>query len=118
MYEAYLPTYEPGYRALGDPETFALKYGWELAVYFAAYVFPFINHLFTERRFVTSYLRFFSALGPFNRNLQELLTGFARWKDETGVNPPEGPRFFDFTDLGPLAEMTSLRRLNIAVSRG
>lgn len=103
VYEAYLPTYEPGYRALGDPETFALKYGWELAVYFAAYVFPFINHLFTERRFVTSYLRFFSTLGPFNRNLQELLTGFAQWKAAEGIEGPPGPKFFDFTDLGPLA---------------
>lgn len=106
MYEAYLPSFSPGYRALGDPEIFALKYSWELAVYFAAYVFPFLNDLFTDRRFLPSFFRFFSALGPLNHGMQETLTAYARWKEEAGdaVAPPSEPKHFDFTEIGPLAK--------------
>lgn len=106
MYEAYMPSYSPGYRALGDPEVFALKYSWELAVYFAAYVFPFINDLFTDRRFLPSFFRFFSALGPLNHGMQEVLTAYARWKEQAGdaEAPPPEPRHLDFTEIGPLAK--------------
>lgn len=105
MYEAYVPSYSPGYRALGDPEIFTLKYSWELAVYFAAYVFPFLNDLLTDRRFLASFFRFFSALGPLNRGMQEVLTAYARWKEAAGdaEAPPTDPRHFDFTEIGPLA---------------
>jgi len=106
VYQAYVPSYSPGYTALGDPEIFALKYAWELAVYFAAYVFPFLNDLFTERRFIPAFLRFFAALGPLNRQLQELFVAWYRWKEGTGrfETEPAGPTHMDFTDIGPLAK--------------
>jgi flavin-dependent dehydrogenase len=105
VYDAYVPTYAPGYTALGDPEVFALKYVWELTVYFAAYVFPFINDLFTDRRFLPAFQRFFSRLGPWNRNLQEVLVAYYRWGQEQGRWAARGPQpvFFDFTELAPLA---------------
>jgi flavin-dependent dehydrogenase len=105
VYQAYMPSYSPGYTALGDPEIFALKYAWELAVYFAAYVFPFINDLFTDRRFVPAFLRFFAALGPLNRRLQELFVAWFRWKEETGrrAREPAVPTHLDFTEITPLA---------------
>lgn len=108
VYQAYVPSYSPGYAALGDPECFALKYTWELAVYFAGYVFPFLNDLFTDRRFLPAFLRFFSALGPLNRQLQELLVAWFRWKQEmespeTGHCQPATPTHLDFTEITPLA---------------
>ena len=105
VYQAYVPSYSPGYTALGDPEVFGLKYAWELAVYFAAYVFPFINDLFTDRRFVPAFLRFFAALGPLNRQLQDLFVAWFRWKEETGrpATEPAAPTHLDFTEIPPLA---------------
>lgn len=105
VYQAYVPSYSPGYTALGDPEVFALKYTWELAVYFAAYVFPFLNDLFTDRRFVPAFLRFFAALGPLNRQLQDLFVAWFRWKEETGhrASEPAEPTHLDFTEITPLA---------------
>lgn len=105
VYQAYVPSYSPGYTGLGDPEVFALKYSWELAVYFAAYVFPFINDLFTDRRFIPAFLRFFAALGPLNRQLQDLLVAWFRWKEETGrlAAEPSKPTHLDFTEITPLA---------------
>lgn len=104
VYQAYVPSYSPGYTALGDPEVFGLKYAWELAVYFAAYVFPFLNDLFTDRRFVPAFLRFFAALGPLNRQLQDLFVAWFRWKDETGLRAaePPAPTHLDFTEITPL----------------
>jgi hypothetical protein len=101
VYQAYVPTYAISYDALGDQECFCLKYGWELTVYFAGYVFPFLNDLFTDRRFVVSFLRLFSQLGPINEGIQRLLSGFYHWKREH-LPPPPGPVFFDFTELAPL----------------
>lgn len=118
LFQAYVPSYAGSYDALGDQETFCLKYGWELAVYFAFYVFPFINDLFTERRFLPTYLRQFARLGPFNRSVHDLLSGYFQWKkarqaehQAAGDEPPRAPVFFDFMELGPLkaAESTFYR---------
>ena len=119
LFQAYVPSYAGSYDALGDQETFCLKYGWELAVYFAFYVFPFINDLFTERRFLPTYLRQFARLGPFNRSVHALLSGYFQWKKarraERGPAAEEetsrDPVYFDFMELGPLraAESTFYR---------
>lgn len=101
LYAAYVPSYAVSYDALGDQETFSLKYTWELAVYFALYVFPFINDLFTDRRFSVAFLRHFAQLGPLNHSVQQLLSDYFQWKKEHHP-PPEGPVFFDFTEIGPL----------------
>lgn len=100
---AYVPSYGTSYDALGDQESFTLKYGWELSVYFAAYVFPFINDLFSDRRFLLAFLRFFSRLGPINDGLHRLLSDFYQWKK---LNPPEpsDPVFFDLNSIGTVQE--------------
>lgn len=103
VYQAYIPTYATSYDALGDAEVFSLKYTWELTIYFAGYVFPFINDLFTDRRFVLAFLRLFSRLGPVNDNLQRYLSDYYQWKKEHR-RPPAEPVFHDFSSLGPLAE--------------
>jgi len=107
LYEAYIPSYEAGYLALGDAEVFSLKYTWELTVYFAFYVFPFINELFTDRKFIPVFLTKFARLGKLNRTLQSFLADFYRWK-KANAAPPGDPVFHDFMELGPLkkAEMT------------
>ena len=102
VYAAYLPSYADSYDALGDPEAFSLKYTWELTIYFAFYVFPFINHRFTDRRFLVSWLKAFSRLGPMNAGMQRLISGYYQWRKRHAELPPE-PVYFDFTDLGPLA---------------
>lgn len=79
-YSAYVPSFARGYDALGDLETFTLKYAWELAIYFAFYVFPFINDLFTDPKFVSGYLRRFARLGPLNAVVQEFLGDYYRWR--------------------------------------
>jgi len=101
-YAAYEPSYAESYDALGDQETFTLKYSWELAVYFGFYVFPFINDLYTERRFLVSFFKAFSRLGPINAGLHRMLSGYFQWKKEF-VLPPSEPAFFDFSWFGPLA---------------
>ncbi len=103
LYEAYVPSYSVGYGALGDPEVFALKYAWELAIYFAFYVFPFVNDLFTDRRFVAAFGTLFSRLGPINGGIQRFLADFRGWKLATGAPGPAAPTFFDFTEVGTLA---------------
>ncbi len=103
VYQAYVPTYATSYDALGDSEVFSLKYTWELTVYFGGYVFPFINDLLTDRRFILAFLRLFSRLGPINQNVQSYLSAYYRWKREH-LRPTEEPIFHDFTSLGPLAE--------------
>jgi hypothetical protein len=60
--KAFVPGYAQSYVALGDPESYSLKYSWELAVYFGFYVFPFINDFFTEPR-SCRFLKRFSRLG-------------------------------------------------------
>ena len=102
VYEAYVPTYAISYNALGDQEAFSLKYTWELAIYFAYYVFPFINDLFTDRRFLNAFIVRFSQLGRINRSLQSFISDFFQWKKRTRT-PPREVFHFDFTDIKPLA---------------
>lgn len=110
FYEAYVPSFAVSYYALGDQETMTLKYTWELAIYFSFYVFPFINDLFTNRRFIPSFIRKFSHLGPVNRNLQDFLTAFYHWKKEN-CGRATSPIFNDFMEIGALrvAESTFYR---------
>lgn len=103
VYQAYVPTYAISYDALGDQEAFSLKYAWELTVYFAGYVFPFINDLFTDRRFLLAFMRLFGRLGPINSSVQTCLSGFYQWKKEH-LEPPREPLYFDFMEIGSLRE--------------
>jgi hypothetical protein len=107
LYDGYVPGYADGYIALGDQEAFTLKYVWELTVYFVAYVFPFINELFTEPAFVGPFLKQFTRLGPWNRGLQDLFTGYTRWKLAQGTGGGGGsngvPLLYEFSDFAPLA---------------
>jgi flavin-dependent dehydrogenase len=101
FYQGTVPSYATSYDALGDQEVFTLKYVWELSVYFPFYVFPFINDLFTDRRFILTFLGKFGRLGAVNRQLQEFLSAYYQWKKEN-VRPVAGPRFNDFMELTPL----------------
>ncbi|MEM8930160.1 MAG: hypothetical protein AAGE94_03250 [Acidobacteriota bacterium] len=103
VYQAYVPTYATSYDCLGDAECFSLKYTWELAIYFAVYVFPFINDLLGDRRFQIGFLRQFARLGPWNRGIQALLSDFYQWKKENR-QPLDEPRFVDFMDIGTLRD--------------
>ena len=98
---AYIPSYVVSYDCLGDQEAFSLKYSWELSVYFVAYVFPFINDLFGDRRFLIAFMRFFGRLGPINQALHKLLSAFlqleeAEWDPRAGGRAdllrPDGDR--------------------------
>ncbi len=80
VYAAYLPSFEVGYDCLGDQEVHSLKYVWELTIYFGFYVFPFINDLFTDRRFIVAFLRAFTKLGRMNVKLQTMLQQYFHWK--------------------------------------
>jgi flavin-dependent dehydrogenase len=110
IYESLLPTYAVSYNALGDQEAFVLKYTWELSVYFSFFVFPFINDLATRRLFVLSYLGKFSRLGAINMHLQTFISAYYQWK-KVHCQPPQAPRFYDFTAIGALrtAESTFFR---------
>ncbi|HZM97899.1 MAG TPA: hypothetical protein VFB70_00840, partial [Pyrinomonadaceae bacterium] len=103
VYEAYVPTYAISYDALGDQEAFTLKYSWELAIYFSYYVFPFINDLFTDKRFLAIFINRFSQLGRINRSLQTFISDFFQWKKNKRI-PPREVIHFDFTDIKPLAD--------------
>ena len=110
LYEAYVPSYSVSYDALGDQEVFGLKYVWELTIYFGFYVFPFINDLFVDHRFLINFLNRFSKLGRLNFQIHSFLSDFFQWK-KTNLPPSRGPVFFDFSSLGPLrrAEKTFYR---------
>ena len=101
FYEAYVPSYAVSYEALGDQECFAMKYAWELTVYFTFFVFPFINDLFTDLKFAGPFLREFAKLGALNHSLQQFITSYYRWKKNNRI-PPTQPQYFDFTELKPL----------------
>lgn len=101
VYQATVPTYAVSYNVLGDQEAFILKYTWELSVYFSFYVFPFINDLLTDPRFVPGYLARFSRLGRINSSLQQLLSDFARWKLQR-PRRASTPIFHDFTSIDTL----------------
>lgn len=80
LYGSLLPTYATSYDALGDQETFVLKYTWELSIYFSFFVFPFINDLESDVDFVPGYLSRFSRLGALNAKLQSFISGYYQWK--------------------------------------
>ncbi len=102
MYESYIPSYQLSYNCLGDPETLTLKYTFELAVYFGFYVVPFTNQLFTDRKFMQTYLRKFALFGPINKNLQMFLSEFFNWKKLHDPKPLAEPVHIDFYDMEPL----------------
>ncbi len=102
MYQAYIPSYATSYNCLGDPETLTLKYTWELALYFGFYVIPFVNQMFTNRKFMQGYLRQFAFFGPVNRNLQKFLSDFFVWKKTSGRITLDEPVQIDFYDMEPL----------------
>ena len=102
VYEAYVPSFAVSYDCLGDQECFTLKYGWELAIYFGFYVFPFVNGLMTNSEFVPGFLRKFGLLGPVNKNLHQLLSDYFQWK-KTQVAPQSEPKLTDFLDIPSLA---------------
>jgi 2-polyprenyl-6-methoxyphenol hydroxylase-like FAD-dependent oxidoreductase len=117
VYEAYVPTYAISYDALGDQEAFSLKYAWELAIYFSYYVFPFINDLFTDRRFLIAFINRFSQLGRINRSLQSFISDFFQWKKNRRT-PPCKVVHFDFTDIKPLADAeTTFYRVGVSVEQ-
>jgi len=101
VYNAYVPSYAVSYDCLGDQEAYSLKYVWELTIYFAFYVFPLINDLFTDRRFVISFLQRFSKLGRVNVSLQTFLSRYFHWKKQNR-EPNTEPIFFDFYEIGGL----------------
>jgi len=107
FYEAYVPSFTVGYQVLGDQECFAMKYSWELTVYFTFYVFPFINQVFTNPSFVVPYLNMFAKLGVLNRNLQAFIAGYYQWKKGRQLREHE-PRFFDFMCFEPLMKAEKL----------
>ncbi len=116
IYESLLPTFAVSYDALGDQETFVLKYTWELAVYFAFFVFPFINDLVTDRLFVLSYLSKFSRLGTINKNLQAFMSAYYQWK-KVAREPRREPLFHDFADIGALRTAESaFYRVGVSVA--
>jgi hypothetical protein len=102
FYESYVPSYAVSYDTLGDQEAFSLRYTWELAVYFAFYVFPFINDLFSDPTFGTGYLRRLGRLGPLNRGLHRFLSGYYHWKKSAGRVGAVAPVYYDFMESGHL----------------
>jgi hypothetical protein len=107
FYEAYVPSYAVSYDVLGDQECYAMKYAWELTIYFTFYVFPFINQVFTDTTFVVPYLDLFAKLGVLNHNLQAFITQYYHWKKTQPMEPHE-PHFFDFMFLEPLKKSEQL----------
>lgn len=103
VYEAYVPSFAVSYNALGEQETMTLKYTWELSVYFAFYVFPFINDLFTDGRFLPTFVGAFARLGPINKRLQSFISDYYEWKKRTRRQTPHTPTFFELTSIKPLA---------------
>jgi flavin-dependent dehydrogenase len=114
FYQATVPTYAVSYDALGDQETFVMKYVWELSVYFSFYVFPFMNGLFTDRIFIPLFLIRFARLGRINRALHDFLSAYFQWK-KSNCPPPGEPVFFDFTELSALkVAESSFYKLGVA----
>jgi flavin-dependent dehydrogenase len=107
-YESYVPSFLLSYNCLGDPETLALKYSFELATYFGFFVFPFINQLFTNHLFMRTHLRKFALMGPINMNLQMFLRDYFNWKKAQGLMPLAQPAHIDFYDMEPLRESEKL----------
>lgn len=110
LYKSMLPTFSMSYDALGDQEAFAIKYTWELSVYFSFFVFPFINDLSTDLGFLPTYLARFARLGTINKGLQSLISGYFQWK-KSQPRAAGDPVFFDFSEVPALrrAESTFYR---------
>lgn len=102
-YQSFLPSFATSYDALGDHETFVLKYTWELSVYFSFLVFPYINDLMTDGEFVPGYLTRFSKMGHLNSSVQRLFSSYFQWKKETGRSS-DTVKYHDFTSLKPLQD--------------
>jgi flavin-dependent dehydrogenase len=102
VYQAYVPSFAVSYECLGDQEAYSLKYVWELTIYFAFFVFPFINDLFTDRRFLIHFLRTFTKLGRVNLVLQTFIKQYYDWK-KIHREPHTSPIFFEFYDIHGLA---------------
>lgn len=118
LFKAYEPSYNQTYGALGDQESFALKYGWELAVYFSFYVFPYLNDFFDDRRFVASFLRLFGRLGPLNRRVHQRVAELAAWKLRRS-EPAAVGQHFDFMELGWLRDAErAFYQVGISVEQG
>ena len=111
VYEAYVPSFSVSYCTLGDQECFSLRYVWELTIYFAYYVFPFINDLHVDRSFLPAFLRRFGQLGPINHGIHRILAAYYRWKKENVILATPEPVFFEFMEVGALAsaELTFYR---------
>jgi flavin-dependent dehydrogenase len=116
VYEAYVPSFAVSYCTLGDQECFSLRYVWELTVYFAYYVFPFINDLHVDKTFLPTFLRRFGQLGPINHGIHRLLAAYYRWKKENVILEAPEPVFFEFTEVGALAE-AELTFYKVGISR-
>jgi flavin-dependent dehydrogenase len=116
VYEAYVPSFAVSYCTLGDQECFSLRYVWELTVYFAYYVFPFINDLHVDKTFLPTFLRRFGQLGPINHGIHRLLAAYYRWKKENVVLEAPEPVFFEFMEVGALAA-AELTFYKVGVSR-
>jgi len=101
VYNAYVPSYAVSYDCLGDQEAYSLKYTWELTIYFAYYAFPMINDLFTDRRFVISFLANFGKLGRINLVLQQFINAYYHWK-KINREGHTAPIFYDFYESGGL----------------
>lgn len=104
IYEAYVPSFAVSYCTLGDQECYSLRYAWELTIYFAYYVFPFINDLHINQAFLPGFLRRFGLLGPINQGIHRLLADYYRWKKENVAMAAPEPVFFDFMEVGALAQ--------------
>lgn len=116
FYGAYVPSYAVSYDVLGDQEAMTLKYAWELSIYFSFYVFPFINNLFTDARFIAAFLNKFARLGSLNHNLQAFLSDYFQWK-KVNLESSSAPFFYDIMKIEPLqrAEQT-FYRVGVSVS--
>lgn len=106
VFLAFIPSFQEGYPPLGEPESFSLKYTWELAIYFAFFVFPFMNQKFTDRQFLAGYFRRFAPMGDMNRTVLRYIEAYMAWKKSRGMALPE-PRFFDFLRAETLSRAES-----------
>ncbi|HSR50380.1 MAG TPA: hypothetical protein VLV83_06095 [Acidobacteriota bacterium] len=111
LYSAWVPAFAVSYDALGDRECFVLKYTWELSIYFSFFVFPFINGLMGEERFVMPYLKRLGRLGPLNDGVQKLLSDYFQWKKAQGLLGNKEPVHHELTRISTLsrAEKTFYR---------
>ena len=107
LYESLVPSFSRSYDTLGDQEAFTLKYTWELSVYFGFFVFPFINGLMSQTRFLLPYLDRFSRLGPINSSIQSLLSEYYQWKKRQGLSVVE-PVLHELTEFTTLRQAESV----------